>query len=132
VIEKDSMKFSSVRTAAMSLPEVTEQPHHEYSSYRVRGKIFVTIPPSEEWVHLFVSEATRDDALDRYPTFIEPLMWGGKLAGLKVWLQDANAAVVKSLIAAAWESKAPASLRTDAPSAAPAKKAENKKSRKSP
>ena len=40
----------------MSLEAVTEEPHHDYSSFRVRGKIFVTVPPDEEVVHVFVGE----------------------------------------------------------------------------
>ena len=43
------MKLQAVRKHAMSLEAVTEEPHHTYSSFRVRGKIFVTVPPDEAW-----------------------------------------------------------------------------------
>lgn len=39
------MKLDDVRTHALSLEAVTEAPHHTYSSFRVRDKIFVTVPP---------------------------------------------------------------------------------------
>jgi hypothetical protein len=34
-----------VRTLALSLPEVREEPHFDRASFRVRGKIFATIAP---------------------------------------------------------------------------------------
>jgi len=34
------VKLIDARRLAMSLPEVTEEPHFEYTSFRVRGKIF--------------------------------------------------------------------------------------------
>jgi hypothetical protein len=36
------MKIDTVRKYALSLEAVTEEPHHNYSSFRVRSKIFVT------------------------------------------------------------------------------------------
>jgi hypothetical protein len=62
----------------MSLEAVTEEPHHDYSSFRVRGKIFVTVPPAEDVVHVFVGEEERELALALYPQFMEKLLWGGK------------------------------------------------------
>jgi hypothetical protein len=40
--------METVRRHALSLDEVTEAPHHELSSFRVRGRIFVTIPPDPD------------------------------------------------------------------------------------
>ena len=45
------MDLETLRTTALALPEVTEEPHHHMSSFRVRGKIFVTLPPGDEFVH---------------------------------------------------------------------------------
>ena len=99
------MKIDPVRKYAMSLEAVTEEPHHNYSSFRVRGKIFVTIPPDEEFIHVFVGEEDREPALAMYPDFIEKLFWGAKVLGLRVSLPAANAAVVKSLVAKAYETR---------------------------
>jgi len=33
------VKLNDVRRFAMSLPEVTEEPHFAYTSFRVKGKI---------------------------------------------------------------------------------------------
>ncbi len=54
------MKIDAVRRYAMSMDAVTEEPHHQYSSFRVRGKIFVTIPPAEDVIHVFVGEQERE------------------------------------------------------------------------
>jgi YjbR len=99
------MKINTVRTYAMSLEAVTEEPHHNYSSFRVRGKIFVTIPPDEEFIHVFVGEEDRQSALALYPDFIEKLLWGSKVLGLRVALASAKPAVVKMLVGKAYETR---------------------------
>ena len=62
-----AVKLSVIRTHALSLDAVTEEPHHTYSSFRVRGKIFVTIPPEATHLHVFVGEEDRERALAMYP-----------------------------------------------------------------
>lgn len=105
------MKLASVRTFARSLPEVTEEPHHQFGSFRVRGKIFVTVPPGEEHVHVFVAEQQRERLLAMYPSFVEKLLWGGKVVGIRIALVRAHPSAVKALVRAAWEHKAPKCLR---------------------
>jgi hypothetical protein len=105
------MKFSTVRNYALSLPEATEAPHFKYQSFRVRDKIFVTVPPGEETIHIFLPEAQREQALALYPHFVEKLVWGSSVTGVRVTLADAEPAVVKALILAAWQHKAPKTLR---------------------
>ncbi|MEY3251945.1 MAG: hypothetical protein RL227_918, partial [Pseudomonadota bacterium] len=46
------MKIATVRTFALGLKDVTEEPHHHFSSFRYQGKIFVTVPPDEEHIHV--------------------------------------------------------------------------------
>jgi YjbR len=105
------MKLSTVRTLALSLAEVTEEPHHHFGSFRVRGKIFVTMPPGDEYLHIFLPDIEREQALAMYPAFTEKLLWGGKVVGLRVTLAKAESAAVKSLVRQAWQFKAPSSLR---------------------
>ena len=99
------VKLDSIRKHAMALEAVTEEPHHHYSSFRVRGKIFVTIPPDEEFIHVFVGEEDREPALRLYPAFTEKLLWGSKVLGLRVCLAAAVPAVVKSLVSKAYETR---------------------------
>jgi hypothetical protein len=108
------MKLASVRQHALSLPEVTEEPHFQNSSFRVRGKIFLTIPPDETAIHVFVGEQQREFALALHSQFVEKLLWGGKVVGLRVSLQSALPAPVKQLITQAWENKAPKSAQAPA------------------
>lgn len=105
------MKLDAVRRFAMTLPEVTEAPHHHYGSFRVRGKIFATFPPGGAHLHLFVDEAARERALEIHDDFAAKLLWGGKVAGLRVDLAAAPAGAVKALVRCAWAHKAPASLK---------------------
>jgi hypothetical protein len=95
----------------MALPEVTEEPHHNFGSFRVRGKIFITMPPDQEHIHIFVREQERDQALAMYPLFMEKLLWGSKVVGIRVSLPQAVPSAVKALVLQAWRSKAPKSLQ---------------------
>lgn len=104
------MQLATLRKFALSLPEVTEEPHHDFGSFRVRGKIFVTVPPGDEFIHVFAPEPVREQALALYPSFVEKLLWGGKVLGVRVKLSDAEPAVVKSLVREAWQHKAPKTL----------------------
>ena len=99
------MKIDPVRKHAMSLEAVTEEPHHDFSSFRVRGKIFVTIPPAEDAIHVFLEDEDREKALVMHPEFVEKLLWGGKVVGLRVTLAPATPAAVKSLVAKAYETR---------------------------
>jgi hypothetical protein len=98
------VKIGPIRKHALSLEAVTEEPHHHYSSFRVKGRIFVTVPPDEEAIHVFVQEEERDQALALYPEYTEKLLWGGKVVGLRVTLGPASPATVKALVTKAYES----------------------------
>jgi hypothetical protein len=104
------MKFEQVRTEALSLPEVTQEPHFDFASFRVRGKIFMTVPPDERHVHLFVGEQDRELALVLHADFAEKLMWGARVAGLRIALDKASPEVVFQLVHKAWANKAPKRL----------------------
>jgi hypothetical protein len=106
------VRVAAVRKHALSLPEVTEQPHFDYTSFRVRDKIFATVPPDEMHVHVFVGEEHRKPFMAMYPQNIAALTWGKKVVGLRVALADAEPAVVKQLVSFAWQNKAPKSLKS--------------------
>src|ERR1051326_9344547 len=96
------MTVTQVRQYALSLPDATEEPHFEYSSFRVRGKIFVTVPPDQQHIHVFVGDEERERALAVHSKFLEKLLWGGKARGLRVTLSKATPGVVNHLIREAW------------------------------
>lgn len=104
------MQINQIRSYALSLPETTEEPHFHYSSFRVKGRIFVTVPPDEKFVHVFVGDEQRDMALALHPEAVEPLTWGKKTVGVRISLAMAKPGFVQELVRGAWTRKAPKSL----------------------
>lgn len=106
MITPPPVKLETVRKAALALPDTTEEPHHHFGSFRVGGRIFVTVPPDNEHIHVFVNEQDRELALAAYPEFTEKLLWGGKVVGVRVSLAQADPAVVKTMVRQAYEHQA--------------------------
>lgn len=104
------MKIDAVRTYALSLPETTEAPHFTYSSFRVKGKIFATVPPGDELLNIMLPEHDARGAEAADPKSIQALPWGKKIVGVQVTLAKANAKHVKELLEEAYRVKAPKSL----------------------
>lgn len=104
------MTLSEVRKIALALPEVTEEPHFQRTSFRVRGKIIATAMPGEDFLNVMAGESVREPALAAHSGYVEKLLWGKKVMGLRVDLRRAKAAVVSELLKQAWEAKAPKSL----------------------
>ena len=74
------MKLAAARHFALSLPEATEEPHFDLASFRVKGKIFATVPPEEKPLHVFVDGAVLDVLPAAQPKAYEKLFWGKRLA----------------------------------------------------
>ena len=104
-------RIADVRRYALSLPEATEEPHFHFSSFRVRGKIFATVPPEERQLHIFVDDQELELAVATNPKANEKLWWGKRIAGLRVTLAAAKLADIKYLLQSAWQRKAPKALR---------------------
>ena len=103
-------ELADIRRFALSLPGATEEPHFEYSSFRVRGKIFVTVSPDERHIHVFLADADREQALALHHAFVEKLVWGGKVRGLRILMSKATPTAVRRLVRLAWLHKAPKRL----------------------
>lgn len=102
--------LGQARRLALSMPEVTKEPHFDMTSFRVRGKIFVTVPPGGTRLHVFVDPLEVEAYVAQDPAAFEPLYWGKRVRGVRVTLADAPAASVAELIEEAWRRKAPKSL----------------------
>jgi hypothetical protein len=107
------MRLDAARRFALSLPETTEQPHFEKSSFRVRGKIFATVPSGGEHLHVFVDEDETRACVAEDPASFEELRWGKRLAGVRVKLRAAESKHVFELLKEAWRRKAPKRLAAD-------------------
>lgn len=103
------MKIADVRRLALKLPETTEEPHFERTSFRVRGKIFATAAPDGSYMNVFVDDEQREIMVRVDPKAYETLTWG-KIAYLHVHLKNAKARDVETLLRSAWERKAPKRL----------------------
>jgi len=102
--------LATARRFALSLPETAEEPHFEMSSFRVRGKIFATVPPDRAYLNVFVDELEIAASAAQDPAVYEPLRWGRRVRGLRVRLASAPDARVMELLEEAWRRKAPKRL----------------------
>jgi hypothetical protein len=101
------------RRFALSLPQATEEPHFDMSSFRVRGKIFATVPPDEAHLHVFVDEPEIAASVAENPAAFEPLRWGDRVRGLRIVLGPAPEDRVAELLEESWRRKAPKRLIAD-------------------
>jgi hypothetical protein len=108
-----SVTADGVRKLALALPEATEQPHHDMTSFRVRGKIFATMPPDGGRLHVFLPEGEVASYCAEFPSAVEELWWGKKLSGCRIILRDADRALVREMLDESWRRKAPKSLLDD-------------------
>jgi hypothetical protein len=99
------MTLQQVRDWAMNLHGSTESPHHRYTSFRVRGRIYATAPAAGGSLHVFVDEEDRDRMLRLDPDAYEKLGWGRKVVGLRVNLSRAKPDDVRALLDIAWRRK---------------------------
>jgi hypothetical protein len=102
-----------VRKLALALPEATEQPHHDMASFRVRGKIFATLPPEGDRLHVFLPEDVVASYCAEFPSAVEELWWGKKLSGCRVLLRHADRTLVSEMLSESWRRKAPRNLLAD-------------------
>jgi hypothetical protein len=104
------MQLADVRRLAMALLGTTESPHHRYTSFRVRGRIYATAPVEGGSLHVFLDEEDRDRMIRLQPHAYIELGWGRKTAGLRVDLDRARPEDVRELLRAAWKRKLPKSV----------------------
>ena len=101
------MNTDRVRALALQLPEATEEPHHEATSFRVAGKIFATIPPDEQFLNVFVQDEHLECALEAEPEIVEELRWGKRVVGVRVRMAAAGERFIGDLLQQAWQVRAP-------------------------
>lgn len=103
------MRLGTARRFALSLPETTEEPHFELSSFRVRKKIFATVPLGGKTLHVLVDPDERVALIAEDPAAFEEIWWGKKIKTdwVRVHLAVASREQVCELLEDAWRLKAP-------------------------
>ena len=99
----------AARRTALSLPEAVEQDHHGRPSFRVAGRIFATLWDAEH-MNVMLDEPGTRTAVQAHPEACSEVMWGKRLAAVRVHLPVAAPGLLEELLADAWEGKAPERL----------------------
>ena len=96
-------------TSGFVAAEATEESHHGKPSFRVRKKIFATVPESG-YLNVMLGVDDTEFAVSADPAAYEKLHWGKQLAGVRLKLRAADRHFVQTLLREAWKLKAPKKL----------------------
>jgi hypothetical protein len=107
-----------VRRLALALPDTTEEDHHGRPSFRVAGRIFATLW-DEAHVNVMLDEAGIRTAVEDSGDACEEVWWGRRLSAVRVRLGRVDEALIRELLADAWEQKAPKRLLARRPDPEP-------------
>src|SRR5436309_6551434 len=99
------MTSGSARRLALSLPETFEQDHHGRASFRVAGRIFATLW-DDDHMNVMLDEPGILTAVQAHPEVCSEVMWGKRLAAVRVTLSAAESNLLLDLLTDAWEEKA--------------------------
>lgn len=106
------MTTKDFRRLALTFPESTEGSHMNHPDFRVRGKIFATIPdPKKQRGMVKLTPDQQRDFVADAPRVFEPVNGGWGLRGATyVNLKPARKALLRTALAAAWLNTAPKPL----------------------
>jgi hypothetical protein len=105
------MTARAFRTFALSLPEATEGSHMGHADFRVRGKIFASLGPKEDWAMVKLPPDEQADLLDEDGEVYQPASGAWGLQGCTiVQLRGGKAQTVRGALVAAWRKTAPKTL----------------------
>jgi hypothetical protein len=105
------MDVQTIRKFALALPETVELEHFGNPSFRVRGRIFATVP-DDTHLNVMIDPFDVDAVVRADPESCAELLWGKEVRGVRVSLPNAAPAMVEDLLRAAWGRKAPKLLST--------------------
>lgn len=97
---------------ALAFPEATEMAHHGMMSFRIRGKIFATVPDGLHMRAMVDEEETRALAASEPGVYAE-MYWGKRLACVEIELASVTPEALQEVLADAWRRKAPRRLARD-------------------
>ena len=98
--------MEQVRQIALGLAEAEEAPHHDMPSFRVRGKIFATVPDADR-LHVMLADDDVSRAVAVRKRSVTELWRGNRRSGVAVDLTTASKALVADLLEQGWRRRAP-------------------------
>ena len=103
---------ADVRRLALALPETTEEPHFELTSFQVKGKIFCTAGAQAGRIMLKFDPEDQRNLVEDQPEAIAPVpgYWGQK-GSTYVQFDKMDEGRLASLMRLAWATVAPKRLR---------------------
>jgi hypothetical protein len=103
--------LDQLRTLALAFPEVTEEPHFEKVSFRVKKKIFATYNAKENRACIKLSEIEQDvfSSADKSIIYAVPNKWG-KQGWTLINLQKVHPDLFKDALTTAYCEVAPQKL----------------------
>lgn len=105
------MNVDHARRLALALPETEEKAHFGKPDFRVRNRIFMTLPPADHIVVKLTSEQ-QEMLISAEPDIFVPVpgAWG-RQGWTRLQLARTDESTLRSAIAMAWRNVAPASLQ---------------------
>lgn len=103
------LTIDDVRAFALSLPEASEADHHGMPSFRVRNKIYATVPDNAH-IRVMASEDEIRAAAAQDPDACEEFYWGKRLSCVLVTIARVDRDQLEGLIEDAYLRKAPKAL----------------------
>lgn len=105
------MESASARQIALNLPEAVEKSHFGKPDYRVRNRIFMSLPDDGRAVVKFGRDQ-QEMMTAAEPSVFVPVPGGwGRQGWTSIMLDACDEQTFRSAIVAAWRNVAPASLR---------------------
>jgi hypothetical protein len=105
------MDKEAVRRLALALPEAEEKSHFGKPDFRVRGRIFATLPEDGHAV-VKLTPDQQEMLVGSEPAIFQPVNGGwGRQGWTRVILVAADELTLKSALLTAWRNVAPVTLR---------------------
>ncbi|MFN0056505.1 MAG: MmcQ/YjbR family DNA-binding protein [Planctomycetales bacterium] len=110
------MTAKTFRRLALGFPEATEGAHMDHPDFRVRGKVFATLGPREDWGMVKLTPGQQAELISAQPAIFSPASgaWGRQGCTI-VQLAPADRGLVEQALQWAWLNTAPRKLVDEYP-----------------
>jgi hypothetical protein len=99
-----------IRDIVLSLPGSREADHWGNPSFRVRDRIYATMPDPKH-LNVMIDPFDVDGVVREDPESCAALLWGKEVRGVRVAMRNVAPGMVQKLLEMAWQRKAPRRYR---------------------